>query len=94
MNRIVRIFSYEFYIKELLVLFFTFLMMENIFSWLILPNSVVLLAYEKLMSLAIFFYVLYKFNNLELREKVYVLLFMGVMVRLIIESMHKYGVFF
>lgn len=94
MNRIVRIFSYEFYVKELLVLFFTFLMMENIFSWLILPNSVILLAYEKLMSLAIFFYVLYKFNNLELREKVYVVLFIGVMIRLIIESMYKYGNFF
>lgn len=94
MNRIVRIFSYEFYIKELLALFFTFLMMENIFSWLILPNSVILLAYEKIMSLAIFFYVLYKFNNLELREKVYVVLFIGVMIRLIIESMNKYGNFF
>jgi hypothetical protein len=94
MNRIVRIFSYEFYIKELLVLFFTFLMMENIFSWLVLPNSVILLAYEKIMSLAIFLYVLYKFNNLELKEKVYVVLFMGVMVRLVIESMYKYGNFF
>jgi hypothetical protein len=62
MNRIVRIFSYEFYIKELLVLFFTFLMMENIFSWLILPDSVILLTYEKIMSLAIFAYVLYKLN--------------------------------
>lgn len=94
MNRIVRIFRYEFYIKELLALFFTFLMMENIFSWLILPNSVVLLAYEKLMSLAIFFYVLYKFNNLQLFEKVYVVLFMGVMFRLVVESISRFGVFF
>jgi hypothetical protein len=94
MNRIVRIFSYEFYIKELLVLFFTFLMMENIFSWLILPDSVILLTYEKIMSLAIFAYVLYKFNHLELFEKVYVVLFLGVMIRLVVESMDKYGNFF
>ena len=94
MNRIIKVFNYEFYVKELLALFFTFLMMETIFSWLVLPNSVILLAYEKLMSLAIFGYVIYKFNNLQQREKVYVLLFLGVMVRLIIESMFKYGNFF
>lgn len=94
MNRIIKIFNYEFRIKELLALFFTFLMMENVFSWLVLPNSLILLAYEKLMSLAIFAYVLYKFNHLELREKIYIVLFLGVMGRLIIESINHYGNFF
>jgi len=94
MNRIVKIFSYEFYVKEILILFFTFLMMENIFSWLILPNSVILLTYEKLLTVAIFGYVLYKFNNLKMIEKVYMVLFVGVMIRLIIESITKYGNFF
>jgi hypothetical protein len=94
MNRIIRIFKYEFYVKELLIIFFTFLMMENIFSWLVLPNSVILLAYEKIMSLAIFAFVLYKFKNLKIVEKSYVVLFVLVMVRLIIESVYKYGNFF
>jgi len=84
MNRIIKIFSYEFYVNELLILFFTFLMMENIFSWLVLPNSVILLTYEKLMTIAIFGYVLYKFNNLKMIEKVYMVLFVGVMIRLIV----------
>ena len=94
MNRIIKIFSYEFYVNELLILFFTFLMMENIFSWLVLPNSVILLTYEKLMTIAIFGYVLYKFNNLKMIEKVYMVLFVGVMIRLIVESITKYGNFF
>jgi len=94
MNRIVKIFNYEFYVKELLALFFTFFMMENIFSWLVLPNSVILLTYEKVLSIAIFGYMLFKFTGLKLIEKIYMVLFVGVMIRLIIESIAKYGNFF
>jgi len=63
MNRIIKIFNYQFYVKEFLVIFFTFLLMENIFSWLVLPVSVIVLLYEKIMSLIIFAFLLYNFNN-------------------------------
>ena len=94
MNYIVKIFNYQFYLKELLVIFFTYLLMENIFSWLLLPNSLILLAYEKGLSILIFGYVLYYFNNLETTEKIYIGLFTGVMLALVFESMLKYGSFF
>ena len=94
MNYIVKIFNYQFYVKELLVLLFGYLLMENIFSWLLLPNSVILLAYEKGLSIVIFGYVLYYFNNLKTNEKIYVSLFTGVIIMLVIESMLKYGTYF
>ncbi len=90
-NRVIKIFNYQFFVKELLVILFTFLLMENIFSWLILPNSVILINYEKILSIGIYLFVLYKFKNLELSEKVYIALFTLVMLRLMFESLFVYG---
>lgn len=91
MNRILTLFGYGFYVKELLVLLLAYLMMENIFSWLVIPNSVILLAYEKILSLLIFGYVLYKFTNLQRNEKIYTGLFSFLILRLIFESLLDYG---
>lgn len=94
MNYVIKIFNYQFYLKELLVIFFTYLLMENIFSWLFLPNSVILLAYEKGLSIIIFAYVMYYFQNLKTSEKIYIGLFTGIMLMLVFESMLKYGSYF
>lgn len=94
MNHVVKIFGYQFYVKEILVLVFSYLLMENIFSWLLLPNSVILLMYEKIMSLIIFGFVLYHFNNLQNSEKIYIGLMVLVLVRLVFESMLSYGAVF
>ncbi|WP_254070972.1 O-antigen ligase [Pedobacter sp. L105] len=94
MNRIIKIFNYQFYVKEFLVVFFTFLLMENIFSWLLLPVSVIVLLYEKIMSLIIFAFVLYNFNNLKRNEKIYIGLMTFMLVRLIFISMVEYGTIF
>lgn len=91
MNRVIKIFGYQFYVKEFLVIFFTYLMMENIFSWLVLPNSVILLAFEKITSLLLFLFVLYHFTSLKRNEQIYVGLFVFIMLRLVFESMFKFG---
>jgi hypothetical protein len=94
MNYVVKIFNYQFYVKELLVIFFTYLLMENIFSWLVLPNSVIVLMYEKILSLVIFAFVLYNFNNLQRNEKIYIGLMSAMLIRLIFDSMVNYGTVF
>ncbi len=91
MNRVIKIFGYKFYLKELLVVLFTYLLMENIFSWLVLPNSIILLTFEKVMSLIIFGIVLYNFTNLKRNEKIYIGLFTFVVLRLVFESLFKFG---
>ncbi|MEB0261129.1 MULTISPECIES: O-antigen ligase family protein [unclassified Mucilaginibacter] len=91
MNRIIKIFGYQFYVKEMLVILFTYLLMENIFSWLVAPNSVIELAFEKGMSLLIFSFVLYNFTNLKRNEKMYVGLFCFVIIRLVFESLFKFS---
>jgi hypothetical protein len=94
MNYSIRIFNYEFEVKEILVIFFTYLLMENIFSWLVLPNSLVILMYEKLLSLVIFAFVLYNWNNLQRNEKIYIGLMTFLLVRMIFDSMINYGTIF
>ena len=84
MNYIIKIFNYQFYLKELLVIFFTYLLMENIFSWLLLPNSAILLAYEKGLSILIYAYVMFYFRNLKLNEQIYIGLFTGVVLMIVI----------
>lgn len=94
MNSVIKIFNYQFYVKEILVIFFTYLLMENIFSWLVLPNSVIILLYEKLLSLVIFAFVVYNFNNLQRNEKIYIGLMGVIIIRLMFESMINYGTIF
>ena len=91
MNYSIRIGSYEFELKEMLLLFFTFFLMENIFSWLVLPVSTIILMYEKLLSIALFAVVLYNFRKLTKSEQIYLGLMGVFMVRMIFESMINYG---
>lgn len=94
MNRVVNILGYQFYIREILVILFSFLLMENIFSWLVFPVSTVILAFEKVMSLVIFGFVLYHFTDLKRNEQIYIGVFCLVMLRLVFESLFNYGTIF
>jgi hypothetical protein len=94
MKHRLKIFNCQFELKEILVLFFSYLLMENIFSWLLLPNSVILLMYEKLLSLVIFALLLYNFNNLKKMEQIFIGLMVLVLIRLIFISMIDYGTIF
>lgn len=94
MNYIIRISKYEFQVKEILLLFLTFFLMENTFSWLMLPNSVIILMYEKILSLVVFAFLIYRFNNLQVNEKVYIGLMSLIVIKLLFESMLNYGSIF
>ncbi|MEJ7556674.1 MAG: O-antigen ligase family protein [Pedobacter sp.] len=94
MNYTIRLGSYEFEVKELLLLFFTFFLMENIFSWLVLPVSNIILMYEKLLSIALFAVIIYNFQKLKRSEQIYLGLMGVFMVRMVFESMINYGSIF
>jgi len=94
MNYTFRIGSYEFEVKEMLLLFFTFFLMENIFSWLVLPVSTIVLMYEKLLSILLFAIILYNFQKLTRSEQIYLGLMGLFMVRMVFESMVNYGTVF
>jgi len=94
MDRVIKVWNYQFYLGELLVITLTFLAMENIFSWLLYPVSEVLLNYEKILTILIFAYLLYEFRALKTNEKVYLGLFTAFILKLVFESMIHYGNFF
>ncbi|GGI26917.1 hypothetical protein GCM10008119_25050 [Pedobacter mendelii] len=50
--------------------------------------------YEKILSLVIFGFVLYKFNKLKFSEKIYIGLLSIIIVKMIFESMLDYGTIF
>ena len=94
MGYVIRLFNYEFEVKELLLLFFSFFLMENIFSWLVLPNSVIILLYEKITSLLIYALVLISFQKLTKSEQIYLGIVSFFVAKLIFESMLDYGTVF
>jgi hypothetical protein len=94
LNSTIRISNYRFYVKEFLLIFFGYLFTEGIFSWLFVPNSIIIQAYEKLLVIGVYGFVLLKFNHLKSVEKLYVVLFSAVMLRLVVESLYKYNTFF
>lgn len=94
MGYVIRIFNYEFEVKELFLLFFSFFLMENIFSWLILPNSVIILLYEKIMSLLIYALLLVSFHKLRKSEQIYLGVISFFVIRLVFESLLDYGTIF
>src|ERR1700761_9643234 len=91
MDRVIKIFGYQFYVKEMLIIFFSYLMMENIFSWLVFPNSNVLLVFEKVLSLIIFGFILYNYTNLKRNEKIYIGLFCFLILKMVFESIFQFG---
>lgn len=94
MNSIIRIFNYRFYVKEVLVLLFTFLLMENIFNWIFIRNSIIIEAYTKIMGILIYGFMLYSFNGLKKNERIVVGIFTLFMVKLVLESLSKYDTVF
>ncbi|MCJ8211026.1 O-antigen ligase family protein [Mucilaginibacter sp. RS28] len=91
LNKVIRLWRYEFLVWEFAVIVFTFLAMEGIFNWLLMPISIVELMYEKLLSIAIFGFVLYKFRDLTRGERIMIFAVLVMLVRLVIESLIKYG---
>ena len=90
----IRIFKYRFHIVEFLVLFLLYFFNEGIFSWLILPNSNIYENITKGISLAVYGFVLFSFPKLKRDEKIFIILFTLLMVKLVFESLYEYGDFF
>jgi hypothetical protein len=94
MNAVLKIFNYRFYLREFLMIFFCYLLMEEIFSWVLVPVSVIIIMYEKILSLFIFGFMIYKFSSLKTVEKIYMAICTLILVRLVLESLSKYGTVF
>ncbi len=94
MNAIIRVLNYRFYVKELLLLLGTYLLMEGIFSWLFIHDSGIIEGYQKITSVLIYAFMLYSFSNLKKSEQVYIGIFSIIMVKLVFESLSVYNTFF
>jgi hypothetical protein len=91
MNSVLKIFNHRFYLKEIIVLFICYLLMEEMFSWLIMPNSELVQNYEKGISILIAGYMLYALPELKRQERIYVTIFALLMVKLVFQSLSDYG---
>ena len=89
-----RVFNYRFYLSEFCVLFFTLLLSEGIFGWLVVPNSIIKELYDKLLSIAIYGFMLYNYKKLEKDERIYIVLFSLLIIKLVFESLYLYGNYF
>ncbi|MCW3115057.1 MAG: O-antigen ligase [Segetibacter sp.] len=94
MNFVLRIFNYRFYLKEILLVFFTYLLVEEMFSWLVVPNSGIVLSYEKISSLLIACFMVFSIDKLRFYEKVYTGIFALLILKLIVESLYIYNTVF
>jgi hypothetical protein len=89
-----RVFNYKFYLIEFAILFFTYLLSEGVFGWLVVPNSGIKQMYDKLLSLLIYGFMIFSFKKLKRDEQIYIVLFSLLIVKLIFESLYLYGNFF
>src|SRR5690606_38638600 len=70
---------------------FCYLLFEPIFSWLFIPDSLIVDKYEQLFSIGIFCFILFQFQRLEKFEKVYIGIFTILFVKLILVSLSLFG---
>lgn len=94
MNTVLKIFNHRFYVKELLVLLFGYLLMEEMFSWLVMPDSNLVQNYEKGASILIAVFMLFSIGKLKTAERIYMVVFGLLMVKLVLESLNLYGSWF
>lgn len=94
MNSVIKIFNYQFYVREFLILFFCYLFMDQLFSWIFVPASFFVRSYEKIGGFLIYGFVLYSFSKLKSNERIYVIIFSLLMIRLVLESLYKFDTVF
>ncbi len=91
MNAVLKIFNHRFYVKELILLFVGYLLMEEMFSWLVMPDSNLVQNYEKTASLLVAGYMLYALPALKSTERIYVTVFALLMIKLVLQSLNEFG---
>lgn len=87
----IKIFNYRFGVVEIALVFFCYLLTENIFSWLLFPNSLVIEFYTKLVTIGAYLFLLYKLPALKTSEKIFIGIFTLLLIRLVIESFYEFG---
>lgn len=91
MNSVLKIFNYRFYVKEFIIFFVCYLLMEEMFSWLLMPNGEMIQNFEKGLSILIAGYMLYALPALKTWERIFVIFFALLMVKLVLQSLNEYG---
>ncbi len=88
----IKILNYRIYLKEFLAIFFCYLLTEQCFAWLFIPNAQVTAIFVKLVSIAVYGLVIANFRSLQLVEKIVVGIFTCLLIKLVIQSFILYGV--
>jgi hypothetical protein len=88
----ITLLKHRFYLGEILFLIFGYLTAEGIFSWIFIPDSRIILLYQKIFSIFSFGFVLWHFQKLRRSEKLLVVLFTTLVSKLVFESLWKYDV--
>ncbi len=94
MNAVIKIFNHRFYLKEIIIVFICYLLMEEMFSWLVIPDSGIVQNYEKALSIGASVYMMYCFPSLKPAERVYMSVFGLLIIKLILESLNEYNTVF
>jgi hypothetical protein len=87
-----KILNYRIFLKEFLVIFFCYLLTEQCFAWLFIPNAQVTAIFVKLVSIAVYAFVLVNYRNLQLIEQVIIGIVTVLLLKLVIQSLILYGV--
>lgn len=94
MNPGVFISDYSLNLKKLLIVIFSYLLTENIFSWLFIQNSTIIAVYLKLVIIFICAFTFFFFKYFSSTEKIYLVVFAFLVIKLILESVIGYGKLF
>lgn len=79
------------HVKKFLIIVFGYLLIENIFSWLFIQDSTVIGVYVKFVIIIVCGFTFFHFQYFSLAEKIYLLVFALLTVKLISESVINYG---
>lgn len=90
----VKILNHRIYLKEFLVIFFCYLIAEPCFSWLFVQNAQITTIAVKVISIGAFAFILTDIRNLKPTEKVFIGIFTIFLIKLVLESLIKYGAIF
>lgn len=94
MNAVLKLFNHRFTVREFAILFVSYLLMEEMFSWLVMPDSSLVQSYEKGLSLAASGYMIYALPSLKTGERVLVIAFALLMTKLVFQSLNEFGTVF
>lgn len=92
MTASVKLFNYRIYLPELLIIVFSYLIVEKCFAWFFTQNAYINVVAVKALSILIYGYILIDHKSLKLQEKIYVGLFSVFIVKLILQSLIEFHV--